>query len=117
MLEMEKVPDLLRHVARVSAILGPDWTFEPNIDPGEDPVDWAEYVGNASWRPAADNSGHYPIAVDVYSEMGGEGPPKLQMWSEGFRDVMNASVEIRTTIERLTAWAEANQIPYGFEQT
>jgi hypothetical protein len=113
MLEMEKVPDLLRLVAGVSTVLGPEWTFNPNVDPGADADAWAEYVGNVSWRPAADNSGHYPIVVDVYSEAAGEGPPKLQMWSEGFRDRMNASVEIRTAIERLTAWAEANQIPYG----
>ena len=107
MIASEKVPQLLQLVASISVILGPSWLF------WVDEKEW-EYARHVSWHP--DSSPHqFPVAVDFYSEMGGEGPCKVQVFdlSEPDDDV---SDEIREKVNTVIEWCRANNVLHGFEQ-
>lgn len=57
MLDNEKVADFLRLVAGVSAVLGHEWTSAQAL--------------LTHTKQRGGKIGHYPVAVDLYSEAGG----------------------------------------------
>jgi hypothetical protein len=107
MIEIEKVPELLKLVAPISAILGPTWKF--NIGDGgkldEDTL-------HVSWHPDSSPE-DYPVAVDFYTAAR-QGPCVVQVFD--LRMPPEVSTEIRDKIAAVLVYCRGNNIPYGFEQ-
>jgi hypothetical protein len=107
MIEIEKVPELLKLVASISSILGPTWRF--NIgDSGE----LGEDTLHVSWHPDVSPE-DYPVAVDFYTTAM-QGPCVVQVWD--LRELPEPSTEIRDRIAAVLAYCRSNNIPYGFAQ-
>src|ERR1700751_5154087 len=108
-LESAKVPQVLRLVASISAILGPSWKLSV-LD--NNPAEWAD-AAQVSWYPNS-SPDTYPIAVDFVSEMGGVGPVMVQVVDADHYEITPA---IREKIDAVIDWCQSNNVLHGFDQT
>jgi hypothetical protein len=109
----QKLPELLRLVASISALLGPVWKL--NIDDAEG---W-DQVRHVSWHPDF-ASGKYPVAVDFYNSTADDTDTTdhctVQVFDLSIPGDDPDPPEIVSKVNEVIAWCVHHNIPHGTDQ-